>query len=190
MKRVVATRLLHFALAAAVIHQLIGSYVMHSPRPSGRQGNFAFSLHEYVGLASVAVLFLFWIWVVIRHREHGFSDLVPWFSAAKRRALINDLRRHLAALSRFRLPLPARESALASSTHGLGLIVASIMAITGAVVYFQMGPDGSLTELGRSALWIHRPVANLMWAYLIGHASIALLHQMSGHQVFQRMFST
>ena len=72
MKRVLTTRLLHLILAAAIIHQLFGSYVMHSPRPSGRQGNFAFSLHEFVGLASVAILALFWLWIVVRRKEHGF----------------------------------------------------------------------------------------------------------------------
>ena len=89
-----------------------------------------------------------------------------------------------------RLPVPVVESPLASATHGLGLLMATVMAVTGAVVYFQMGVDGGMTDLGHQALAIHRPAANLMWAYLIGHASIALLHQMSGHQVLQRMFST
>lgn len=116
--------------------------------------------------------------------------MVPWFSAGKLRALSEDIGRHLAALIRLRLPLPAEASPLASATHGVGLIVASVMAVTGAVVYFQMGPTGALTDFGRSALDIHRPAANLMWAYLIGHASVGLLHQISGHHVLQRMFST
>ena len=163
---------------------------MHSPRPSGRLGNFAFSLHEVIGLASIAILVLFWLWVVVRRREQSFSDLVPWFSADSLRALSEDVGHHLGALIRLRLPLPAEASPLASATHGLGLIVASVMAVTGAIVYFQIGADGSLTDLGHSALGIHRPAANLMWAYLIGHASIALLHQISGHPVLQRMFST
>lgn len=28
-----------------------------------------------------------------------------------------------------------------------------------------------------------------MWLYLVGHASLAVLHQMKGHDVLKRMFS-
>lgn len=139
---------------------------------------------------SVGILVLFWLWILFRRREQSFSDLVPWFSVEKLRTLSEDIGRHVNALIRLRLPLPTEASPLASATHGLGLIIASVMAVTGAIVYFQMGPTGALTDFGRSALGIHRPAANLMWAYLIGHATIALLHQISGHSVLQRMFST
>jgi cytochrome b561 len=31
-------------------------------------------------------------------------------------------------------------------------------------------------------------MANLMWAYVVGHAGLAVLHQWMGHRVLQRMF--
>jgi cytochrome b561 len=37
-------------------------------------------------------------------------------------------------------------------------------------------------------LQAHRILANLMWAYVVGHAGMAVLHQVCGHRVLQRIF--
>ena len=44
------------------------------------------------------------------------------------------------------------------------------------------------TDWGRPALFVHASVANLMWAYLIGHAGLAVLHHLTGSDIFSRMF--
>jgi cytochrome b561 len=190
MKGSLPTRLLHLMLAAATIHQLVVSLFMQMPRPPGRTGDLAFDFHQIVGLASLGILLLFWVWTVVRRYEHGFSDLVPWFSSAQRKAVIEDLGLHLGAVRRGKFPQPAAKSALASAVHGLGLVVATGMAASGAVVYVLTEANQAVTGLGAAALDAHRVVANLMWAYLVAHASIALLHQMKGHNVLQRMFTT
>jgi len=73
------------------------------------------------------------------------------------------------------------ESALASATHGLGLLTVFAMAATGAVIAVAGVPGGIVLQ-------IHKLLANLMWAYVVAHAGIALLHQVQGRQVLQRMF--
>jgi len=83
-------------------------------------------------------------------------------------------------LRRFRLK-HADESPLASAMHGLGLLTVLAMAGTGAVMALGGVHDGPVLE-------IHRLLASLMWVYLIAHASAALLHQVQGHHVLQRMF--
>jgi cytochrome b561 len=83
-----------------------------------------------------------------------------------------------------RLRAPSDEDgALASAIHGLGLLVLTAMAVTGAV-YFAA--DG--TPVGRACLTLHKMAANLMWAYLIGHAGLAALHRLLGSDIFSRMF--
>jgi cytochrome b561 len=190
MKRSLATRLLHLLMAAAIIHQLVVSLFMQMPRPSRRSGDLAFDLHEIIGLASLGILLLFWVWTVIRRYEHGFSDLVPWFSSVRRKAAIEDLGLHLAAIRKGKFSQPAAASPFVSAVHGLGLLVATAMAASGTVVYVLVEANGAVTGLGAAALDAHRVLANLMWAYLIAHASMALLHQMKGHNVLQRMFTT
>jgi cytochrome b561 len=161
---------------------------MERPRPGGSSGNFAFEFHEAVGLASLGLLALFWLWTVVRRGETQPGALFPWLSAERRRRVFADIRSIVGGLVRRRFPPLASEMPLASAVHGLGLLVATAMATTGAIVYATMGADGSLPTGGKFSLELHEVFANLMWAYLIGHAGMAVLHDMAGHRVLGRMF--
>lgn len=174
------TRLLHMALLLAVVWQLAASGLVERPR-AGKPGNLFYEIHEIVGLATLALVLLYWLWVVVRRRETPFTALFPWFSVVRLKAVAADARAHWAQLRRLRLPPSDAETPLASAVHGLGLLAALAMAASGAWLYTQSVPGGPLLEF-------HELVSNLMWAYLIGHASLALLHQFTGHRVFQRIF--
>lgn len=67
----------------------------------------------------------------------------------------------------------------ANAMHGLGIIIASVMAVSGASGYFL--------KIG-FMLGVHEIVSKLMWAYLIGHVLAAILHQVRGDAVLSRMF--
>ena len=64
MKHIFTTRLLHLLVAAAVLVQLADTQFMRVPRPgrelTGTEAT-AFGIHEYVGLAAMVVVTLFWI---------------------------------------------------------------------------------------------------------------------------------
>lgn len=188
MKSSLTTRILHAALAVAIVHQLVVSWFMERPKPGRSPENLAFELHETVGLITLGLLALFWLWTMVRRREDGLGALFPWFSAERRRRVVADLGAYRASLIQRRVPPPAAETPLASAVHGLGLLVATAMAVTGAVVYAVMGADGSLSGNGRFVLELHEVLANLMWAYLIGHAGIAIIHDIAGHRILGRMF--
>jgi cytochrome b561 len=98
------------------------------------------------------------------------------------KAVGTDLARHWAQLKRLRLPGGEAETPLASAVHGLGLLAALAMGASGAWLFTQAVPGGLVLET-------HKLVSNLMWAYVVGHAGLALLHQASGHRVLQRMLS-
>lgn len=179
-RRSLATRLLHATLLLAVCWQLIGSNFIERPRAT-RPGNAMYEWHEVVGLATLGVVLAFWVWSWVRRRETPLAALFPWFSARRLRAVGDDLARHLVELRQFRLPGGEAETPLASAVHGLGLLGALAMGATGAWLYTLAVPTGVVLD-------VHKLVANLMWAYLIGHAALAILHQIAGHGVFQRMF--
>lgn len=187
MSRSLITRILHALLATAVIHQLVVSLFLDGAG-SGRvaQGT-AFELHETAGLVSLGILVLFWFWTLVRQKEHSLADLFPWFSQARRHAVFDDALNHFKSVVAFRIPLPADKTPLASAIHGLGLCVATVMAISGAVIYAFLGADGSLAPLGQDALAIHGAFGSLMWIYLITHAGIAIVHEVAGHKVIRHM---
>ena len=189
MIRSVFTRFLHALLAAAIVHQLVTSLLLEEPRSRRIVENAPFELHETIGLASLGLVTLFWLWTIVRRREHSLGDLFPWLSSVRVRSVMGDLRVHARELVRFRLPSPSEKTPLASAVHGLGLLVATLMAASGTAVYVFMPADGALTTNMKIALTVHGAAGNLMWAYLIAHAAIGLAHEMAGHKVVRRMFA-
>lgn len=172
------TRWLHLLIALAIVAQMIMSLI-EEPRLDPPE-NFWFEVHEKVGLASLALLFVFWIWAVLRRREEGLGHFFPWFSASRLRELSRDLRAHAALFRTGELPISA-DQPLAGAVHGLGLIVATILAVTGTVGYFF----ASVPYM----LGIHEAMVWPMWIYLIGHAAMAIVHEFKGDGVIRAMFS-
>lgn len=129
------------------------------------------------------LVLLFWIWTAIRRRETPFISLFPWLSSRQLKAVTADIGAHWAYFRRLRLPPADIETPLASAVHGLGLLAVLAMAATGAWLYTHSIPGGVILE-------IHKTISNLLWAYLIGHAGLALIHQFAGHRVLQRMFAS
>jgi cytochrome b561 len=176
-----ATRALHLLLLVTVLHQLISSKIIHRPLP-GDAPSLLYRLHEYIGLASLGVVFAFWLWALLRHGETRLAALVPWLFPRRIRAILDDVIDQVRRVRRGDVSGEG-SGALASAVHGLGLMTVTAMAATGTV-YFVMHGTGT----AREALQLHRAVANLLWAYLIGHAGIATLHHLLGSDILRRMF--
>ncbi len=177
------TRVLHLALLLTVVDQLLTSLIMERPLP-GEDPDWPYALHEQVGLVGLGVLTLFWLWMLIRdERETPLQRLFPWFSAESLAELADDVRAVVRALVALRAP-PLRLDALSSAIHGLGLLLATFLAMSGAA-WFALFTG---TPCGRIVLMAHKLAGNVMWAYLIAHASAALLHHALGDRIFARMF--
>jgi cytochrome b561 len=79
MKHSRLTRTLHLLVAAAIVFQLASSQLMRVPRPgrpplSDLEAE-VFALHEYAGLVSMAIIALFWLWLLVRRRETSLGLL-------------------------------------------------------------------------------------------------------------------
>ena len=169
-------------LLLCVTWQLVFSAALERPRPASA-GNLFYEIHRWIGLATLGAVISFWLWSVVRKSETPFTALFPWLSPLRRARVAEDLRIHWASLRQLRLsPPPAEETPLASAVHGLGLLVALAMGSTGAWLFTMSMPDGLVLE-------VHKAASNLMWAYLIGHAMVAIMHQLAGHPVLRRMFA-
>jgi cytochrome b561 len=177
------TRLLHLAVLMTVVEQLGTSQIMERPLP-GEAPDWPFALHQQVGLASLGVLMLFWLWTLIRNeRETPLQRLFPWFSSAALGEVATEIKAIARAVVRRRAP-PLHVDALSSAVHGLGLLLATFLAMSGAL-WFALFTG---TPYGRMVLSLHALAGNLMWAYLIAHALAALAHQARGDPIFARMF--
>ena len=174
------TGVLHLLLLLAVIHQLVSSEVIDKPMP-GEQASTLFLLHEYVGMATLGVVCAFWLWTLMRRGETQLVKLFPWLSPRRITAIVPDILDQIMAVRSGDFSGDS-SGALASAVHGLGLLIVTAMATTGTVLFFSVG------SVFHCAMSLHRVIANLMWAYLIAHASLGILHHLLGSNMLRQMF--
>jgi cytochrome b561 len=185
------TRWLHACIALAVVNQLLCSQLMDRPRP-GRMLTLAertfFEIHEWSGMTALALLILHWLWGATGHFAGGWGHLFPWFSKNRLRDLGSALKA-LTAWVKGSIVNPWEATMpLAGAVHGLGLLVATAMAVTGATMFFGMAPDGAMSHFVKDVKEAHEFIASLAWIYLSGHVGMAALHQWLGDRVLTRMF--
>jgi len=166
---------LHWLVALTIIAQLGLSLVMQSPGRN-RPGDSFFEIHEKLGIAATAILVLFWIWSMVRTGETRFKAFFPWFSPHQLGLVFADARNLFGPVHE-----GGRERPFASAVHGLGLVVATVMAVSGLLGYFIAS--------ARSLLGVHETVAPLMWAYLVGHVAMSLIHDLRGDRIIRPMLS-
>ena len=147
----------------------------------------AFTLHEYVGLAAMAIIALFWLWMLVRRQGTSLGVLFPWFSRQRLASLQEDVRLHIRCAMRLALPDPEHSVALSSAIQGVGLVLALIMATTGTIGYFAWTEGTAMTGLAGAVFEVHGTLANVMWGYLIVHVGAALLHELFGHRILYQM---
>jgi cytochrome b561 len=147
----------------------------------------AFSLHKYVGLASLAVVVLFWLWLAVRRAETDPGALFPWLSGRRLALLRDDITEHLRCAARLRLPDPDRSPALAPMIQGLGLVVMLLMAATGTYGYLAWTPGTPMSPAIRTLFDVHSILSKLVWGYVIVHVGATVLHELLGHRLLRRM---
>src|SRR4051794_3725240 len=122
---------------------------MRVPRPgrelTALQGS-AFAVHQWVGLATAGVIVLFWLWLTFRRVSTAPGQLFPWFSARRLRAVGTDLAGHARAAARLSLPDPETSGALADALHGLGLLIALAMALTGTSGWLTWDQSSAMSD--------------------------------------------
>ncbi|MGB3146225.1 MAG: cytochrome b/b6 domain-containing protein [Paracoccaceae bacterium] len=183
-----ATRLAHIGLALAVLTQL-GSSLLMEPAEDGHAGNIFFGLHEYGGLAAFVFVLGFWMAATFRQRGTERGLLLPWLSAARRAEVWSDAKAQLLSLSHLQKPAYDAHSPLASAVHGLGLLLMTAMALSGTIYYFINTGDPDAGGLVGLVMLIHGGLANLVWAYLIGHGALALVRHFTRDLPLGEMWS-
>ncbi|OWY08872.1 hypothetical protein B6V73_20020 [Thioclava sp. JM3] len=182
------TRLAHMGLALATITQLVTSLIFVAPSP-GKSGNIWYEIHEYGGLTAFGFVLLFWLALTARRLGTAPGLLFPWFSGPSLRAVWSDTKAHLAAVTRFRLPPFEEHGALASAVHGLGLLLVTAMVATGTIYYFINTGNSDAGGLVGVLMFVHKTLANVVWAYLIGHAGLAVIHHFTDNLRLTEMWS-
>lgn len=182
------TRRIHAALALFIVMQLLLSLVMRAPKPDKVMTALeaeTFQLHRLGGVIAFIFLCLHWGWTLSGHLPNGLGHLFPWTSKDKVKKIVEDM----GLLIRLKIRDFPKISALAGAVHGLGLVVATLMALTGIVLFFGMSSEGRMTIPIRFMEKIHKFMATIMWVYLVGHVAMGTLHEYIGHRTLSEMFN-
>ncbi len=173
------TTVLHALVAAAVLHQLATS-LFFDPR----QYSFGITLrwtHDRVGLVATVLLSLFWLWVLVRGDQPRLAGLFPWLSPRRLKRVAADCRDLVRGIPRLRLNAERHYPDLAAAVQGMGLLLASILALSGTYIHF-FGMPTLVPPIGiRRALTVHLAVADLIWIFIVGHATIAVIRFVAGN---------
>ncbi|MEJ2345614.1 MAG: cytochrome b/b6 domain-containing protein [Gammaproteobacteria bacterium] len=174
-----ASRLLHWAIVLTITFQQATGLFMSDP---GTQ--FLFPPHRYIGLVTGLVLLLFWLY---SYAAYDLALLFPW-----NRAAFRAIASEVLGLWRRRLPPPGRRAGLSSFVHGLGILAVSGCAVTGVVIHAMIpsGPPAPPQDPAAFTRYVlaHKFFADALWVYWAGHVGFALLHQLTGSNVFGSIF--
>lgn len=183
-------RILHILLLLTVLSQLATELFMQVPKP-GEQPEFfplfLFSIHWVIGFF-VVIICLSYLMLVLDKDDHR-NRLFPWLERDLRTALIAEAKRDIPGWFKGRLPPPDQVHLIAGTVHGLGLLLATSLGMTGVIIYLGIKHDGSIPPAIHFIREIHEVLGIMLWLFIVGHLLMATLHQIKGHRVLQNMFT-
>ncbi len=181
------TKVLHFGMAIAIVAQLAVSLIMEfpeSPAQAKTTGATFFEVHETVGIVAVIFVILHWLWL-FKTPDNGFADLFPWGTTGRKR-VADEMKR---AIKGEQFEGGPQSGGLVGLVHGLGLLTAGSMALTGLVLFFVLPEGGAKPSATvEGVMETHATIASLMWIYVIAHVAMAYRHHFSGHTTLKDMF--
>lgn len=146
------------------------SLMMEAPRPGvpiGGVGDFFFQFHRIGGLAVLILLIAHWLWQLSGRASNGMRSLYPWLLPRRQSAHFS--AHHPISIGRKRLRF------LAGTLQGLGLLVATVMAVTGLMMFFGMAGDGSMSAALTTVREVHAIAGIFLWIYFGLHLPISFL---------------
>ena len=150
-------------------------------------GQWFMSAHRNGGVWVVLITMANLIWAVVKRGPARKRQIAVLYSAThwhQAWLLLQQLPRSVAG----KQPLPEPGNALSLVIEMLGLLSMTAMALSGFIVWnLWSGPGGMVSEGAELWMSVHGALAVLLFTYLLGHVSMALLHWYSGDPVFKRI---
>lgn len=164
------TRWLHVGIAFGVSAQLMLSLMMDTPRlgvPAVGMGDLFFLAHRFAGLGLLLLLSVHWLWQFSGRASNGMKVLFPWLFQRSLSVPPNEANSSIRTIKSLRV--------VAGAVQGLGLLLATLMAITGLILFFGLTGDGGMSAFASAARDVHGFTAIFLWVYLAIHLALSLL---------------
>ncbi|MGV8985226.1 MAG: cytochrome b/b6 domain-containing protein [Cypionkella sp.] len=170
-----ATRIAHAGLSLAVGVELLSGIIMRAPEQNFPANAF-FEVHIVSALAVTAFALAFWGIILVRKTGTRAGLLFPWSSVTRTKAFLHGFRAYVTGMRAAR-PLPYDEaSPCAATLNGLGLFVVTALGATGFASDLAKNAGFARGPAVLIAADLHQVMADLVWAYLLAHGLMALIH--------------
>jgi len=162
----------------------------HAASTGPIEETLGFEVHEYLGLFIATLLVIRIILAMTSLPGANWRHLFPWVFASGRKQLGNEIKLQMAGWKSMKLAPPEDGEAVARSVHGLIVLSAIIMGITGAFLYFNWSITAPQTDLVELIASTHELVVGGLEALLGAHIFAVILHQRQGHNIIDRIKPT
>ena len=149
--------------------------------------SLGFQVHEYLGLLIAALVVIRILLAMTNLPGANWRHLFPWFFAAGRKQLGDEIKLQMAGWKSLKLAAPEDGEAVARSVHGLMILSAIIMGVTGTFLYFGWSITAPQTATVELIASVHETVVGGLEALLGAHILAVILHQRQGHNILTRI---
>ena len=146
-------------------------------------GRFGYDLHSWLGIGLTVFVALRIMLGVVGPVRVRFSQWVP-LTRERLDLVLEDIR----GLLMFRLPDRPVHQGLAGLVQFLGLLVFTLMALTGSILFVMLEPGAEAKGLVYLIEELHETGELLIPLYLSIHVGAVVLHALAGHPRWRRMF--
>ncbi|MDQ7010840.1 MAG: cytochrome b/b6 domain-containing protein [Mariprofundaceae bacterium] len=189
MRYSVEEKVLHFLIAGGMIFQLVIENRMRRPEPGKSVTEsqiMLFGAHEFVGVCLLIMVIT--RFMLMTGNRKSLLRLFPWLEPEGRHGIMNEIRNTLPDWFTGQLKDAGEQDFLAKTVHGLGLLLALGLGLTGLVLFIGISPEGAMGALGKEVVEVHELLGTLLWVFITGHVVMTLYHQLLGHRVLQYIF--
>jgi len=182
-------RILHFGIVLSILLQLFGEKLMGLPEPDhSRHAIETLFLGIHEGIGSIALILVCVYLIVVLDEAAGRERLFPWINATGRHSLWLEMRRDIPGWLRGKLLPPGESHFVSDSIHGTGIALALFLGFTGSILFLGIGPHGEMSSDIKVIWECHSIMATMMWIFVAGHAGMALVHELKGHEMLREIF--
>jgi len=170
---------------------MLASSMQTAQAPAQHEGSLyaqnLMSAHRSAGVVVALIVLANLVWALMLRGEPRKRQMSVLLSAVHWREAIAILK-HLPGMMMGKRALPDPGNSLSLIVEMFGMLTMTAMAVSGSIIWSMWaGPGNKVSESAELWMGVHGSIAILLFLYLAGHISMAVLHWRSGDSVFARI---
>jgi cytochrome b561 len=168
-------------IPAAIAHE------SHGASMGPVEESLGFEVHEILGLTIAGLVLLRLLLAMTSLPGAGWRDLFPWLLADGRSRLFKEFKAQASGWLSLKLAPPEEGETIARTVHGLMILLATLMGISGTRLFFGWSITAPQTAAVEAIAEIHETAVVGLEILIAVHILAVILHQMQGHNILDKI---